>query len=245
MINLNQTLSKAGQYTLYAIVIILLFLLILFGVKSCEKSKQIKGLQNQLVDKTYNDVMPFKQKILKDSTIEITQAQLLANKDNATVHKIEKENDVTDLKSQVKFVTKIVFIHDTLKFGDDTKLVKVIDSLHGVLDSFEALPLPAIVTHIDSNIQIEELITTEGVIIDYLKIPNTTTVIIADEKKTLFNAEPVVKIHFSNPNIQMGDVKNIIVKPKVSKPVKTFLIGGGIGIGLGAILTGLFIHYTK
>ena len=242
---LTQTLLKVKEYFLYSIILILIIISLLFGIKSCEKSKQINGLQNQLVDVRYNDSMSFKQKHLKDSTIEITQAKLLDNKDDATVKQIEKQNDVIHLKSEVVFVTKLVYVHDTLHFSDSTKLVKLIDTTNGKIDSFEALPLPAMITHIDSNIQIQETITTEGATIDYLVIPNTTTITIADEKKTLFNATPIVKIHFSNPNVSTLNVKNIVVKPKVSKPIKTFLIGGGIGIGVGAILTGLFYHYVK
>jgi len=242
---LFQSLETFKDYFLGSIIIILLLLLILFGTKSCEKSRDIKSLQSQLVDKTFLDSMIFTTKTLKDSTKEITQTQLLADKDNKTVKDIQKQTGTTHLQSYVKVVTEIKIVHDTIKFSNSEHLIRVIDSLHGVLDSFEALPLPANFVKIDSTFQIDETITTEGLIINHLKIPNTTTITIADQKKSLFKTEPVVKIHFSNPKVETEDVKNIVVKPKISKQTKTLFIGLGIGIPVGAILTGLIVHYLK
>ena len=97
MIINQQTQTKVERGTFVSIIIILLLLLILFGVKSCEKSKQLTKVQNELSTKIYNDFMPFVQQRLKDSSTIVTQIQLLATKDAEIVKHIEKEDKLYKL----------------------------------------------------------------------------------------------------------------------------------------------------
>jgi len=239
---LSNTIEKAKWYLGEGIIIILLLLVIILSAKSCNSAQKVQKLQDQLVDKEFVDSMIFTTKILKNGTKELSQDQLQVDKEDGTVKSIEKSTNTKNLQSQVKVVTKYILVHDTIAYEKEKLVYK--DSIITLKDSNEALLLPARITKIDSTIQMDEEITSEGVIIDYLKIPNTTTITIADREKDLFKTTPVVLVDFSNPNIDATSMKNIIVKPKVSKPIKTLLIGGVLGIGLESLFI-IGAHFIK
>ena len=240
---LTNTIQKSKQYLGEGVILILLVLVIILGAKSCNSANKVQHLQDQLVDKEFVDSMLFTTKVLKNG-VELSQNQLPASKEDATVKSIEKSTGTKNLQSQVKIVTKYILVHDTIAYEHENLVFR--DSTIFLKDSSEALLLPARITKIDSSIQMDEEITSEGVIIDYLKIPNTTTITIADREKDIFKTTPVVIVDFSNKNIEATSMKNIVIKSEKSKKMwKAFGIGTGVGAGVATILIGTLLHFVK
>jgi hypothetical protein len=246
MINFDNTGSRVETFFWKVVLpVILVFLILLFGLKSCEKSKKIEVLQNQVDTHTFEQVIPFKQQRLHDSTLLILQDQLLVDKDSKLVKTQEELNKVKNLKSLVTYKTNIIIVHDTIEFTKDSKIIVVKDTADGKADSVECLTLPARVTQITKDFEIDESITSEGVAINYLNIPDSTTIVIGDSKKNIFSTQPVVKIKHSNKFLQTSDVKNLVIKDDKNKKVwKSFVIGGTVGSIATGVLIGLLHFYA-
>jgi hypothetical protein len=227
-----------------SIIIILLFLLVLFGYKTILTLGDNRTLENKLITAIYNDSMRTLQVKTKDGLIT-TQEQLLTNKNQEIVKHIEKENKMSSLIGQIKYNTSIKVVHDTIRYKDSTKLVEIIDTINGKIDSFKCLPLPVKIENIDSNLQMYGVITEDGFVIEHLNIPNKVEITIGDVKKGLFKTESIVKIKNSNKYLEQSDTKNIFVKQNISKkPIKTFVIGGVIGFSVATLVETLFYVYT-
>ena len=107
MINLIDLSNKIPS-TLWKIgFIILLILVILFGIQTCNKTKEAHKLQNQLTTEVYNNKMAFDTVRAKDGSIKATQQQLKSFKDAAIIKQIELENKLKSVQSQV--VVKTVY----------------------------------------------------------------------------------------------------------------------------------------
>lgn len=219
------------------ISIIFLILLILSNISSCSKTKTLQKDLDLLSKQYYNSKMEFSVKRQKDSSIIVEQKQLLVNKEAQIIREIEKQEKLKNLKAQIK--TKIEVRVDSffIPYKDSVHIVKL-------EDSSDCLKLPAEVQHIDSNIQFIGNVTTEGLTIEHMKLIDSSSITIADKSKNLFSSEPIVKQYHSNPYIYTVDTKNIIVKQDKNKPLKTFFIGAGVGIGIETILLGLYYGLT-
>lgn len=212
------------------IIAVLLLLLTLFGIDTWYTLNKNHNLENKLVTAIYNDSMGVEQVKTKEGLIT-TQKQLIANKDQEIVKHIEKENHLSSLIGQISYKTTFRIDTVLIPYKDSTHLLVIKDTISGKIDSFDCLPLPSRVEKIDSDYQIDETIIPNGVLINHLIIPNTTTITIGDAKKGLFKTESIVKIKNSNRHISQENTKNIFTDQKSkTKPIKTFLIGLGSGI---------------
>lgn len=224
------------------IIIILILVIIGTSVNGYIKAGNITKLQDQIATSTYNSVMPFTTQRAKDSSEIVIQGQLVASKDAEIVKHIEKEQKLFKLASNVQIKTSVRVDTLLVPYKDSAKVITLIDS-SGNKDEFLKLPLRAV--DIDSNFKLDVTVLKTGVEVNYLEIPNSTTVVIGEEGN-IFKRTPIVKITNSNKYIITESAKNIIVvDPKAkAKSWKAPLIGGVIGFSIGTIGTTLLYIYT-
>lgn len=226
-------------------VIILLLLVVLFGVQSCLKTKESHKLQNELTTQVYNNKMSFTIVRQKDSSTIITQQQLIANKDAEIIKHIEKENGLKSVIAQVMIKTSYQVQKVAIPLTDSARVITKLDTVAGKIDTTNYLQVPARVQKIDSNFQLDATILKDGLEVNYLRLPNTTTVTIG-ETKGLFKHQSVVRIHQSNPYILTEDAKNVIVdQSSAKKQWGTFALGGGLVLTIDAVFIAWYLATHK
>jgi len=217
------------------VLAVLVVLIIVLGAVTCNRSKKADSLRKQL-EQTF---VVTKE---KDKTIA-TQTQLLTTKDDALVKQIEKTEQLKNLKSQVTYKTVTVIEKVFVPLTDSTshKYISVVDSVAGKPDTTNYMAIPALVS-VDNNFyHFDGTIDRGGLTLDSLSIPDSTSVSIGDTK-SLFKKQSIVRITHSNPFIKTIDMHNVVVDDESSKKQwKTFAIGGGVVLGLDAIIIGAYI----
>lgn len=241
--NFDQSTKKAERVVLVTVIVSLILALIGTSINGCVKSRNITKLQDEIATTTYNSVMPFTKQKLKDSTEIITQGQLIASKDAEIVRHIEKEEKLFKLASNVKINTVVQVVEKLVPYRDSVNIISVKDSFG---HSDEYLKIPARAVEIDTNFRLDATVTSEGILVNHLEIPNTITINIGDEGN-IFKHSPVVKVSNSNPLIITESMKNVIVKdPKMnSKSWKAFGIGTASGIVVTTVAAILLKIYQK
>jgi len=208
------------------IAVVSLLITLSFGAYTAYREINLNKLENNAATKAYAQFQPFVERVQKDSTQLVEQSQLLASKDAQIVKQIEKIEHLKSLNSQVvaKTVTEIKDVK--IPFIDSAKVITKVDS--STKDSTQYLQVPARAQIITPHFQIDETVMVDGIEVNHIIIPDSTTNTIGD-KGNLFKDEPVVFIHHSNPFIKTIDMKNIVVKPKLSKGAQGFVIGVPVG----------------
>ena len=238
---LEQSATKLKNIGISTLVAVLIIALISLSISKCVSDKRNKKLQNDLATTIYNGNMLFNE-VKEKNEVVVTQKQLLVEKDNEIVKRIKSEEHLRSLNSQVVTKTVVQIKEIKVPYIDSTVIITQVDS--ATKDTTEYLKLPSRAQVITKHYEIDETVTADGIQVNEISIPDSITLVIG-ESGNIFNSESIVRISHDNPFIKTTMMKNIVVKPKVSKPVKTFLIGGGVGIAVGGILTGLLFHYVK
>lgn len=245
MTNLFSQLNNLPSLFWKICVLVLLALVILFGIQTCNKTLESHKLQNDLTNQIYNSKMAFTTSRQKDSSTIIIQQQLIANKDAEIVKHIEKEDGLKSVASQVVVRTVYQIQKVYVPFTDSPKVITKVDTIAGKLDTMDLLPVPSRVQKIDSNFQLDATVLKDGLEVNFLKIPNTTTVTIG-ETKGVFNHKSIVRVHQSNPYLMTEDMKNVIVDQGTTrKQWESVAIGGGIVLSLDAIFVAWYLVTRK
>jgi len=238
---LEQSVTKLKNIGISTIIAILVIALISLSISKCISDKRNKKLQNDLATTIYNGNMLFNE-VKEKNEVVVTQKQLLVEKDNEIVKRIKSEEHLKSLSSQVVTKTIVQIKEIKVPYIDSTVIITQVDS--ATKDTIEYLKLPSRAQVITKHYEIDETVTADGIQVNEISIPDSTTITIGDEGN-IFHSEPIVRISHTNPFLRTIEVKNLQVKPKVGKPVKNLIIGLGIGIPVGGILTGLLFHYVK
>lgn len=211
---------------LQRLLIIALLLIVILGLGTCygylkdkANTSEINDLQSELLDTKQR----FITRIKEDSTREYSQRQLIADKDIAIKLLGEEAKRYRNIKSVTK--TKLIYETDTV-FAEYTEH----DTIYKLMgrEFCSETQYDTICGKIDSL----------GVVI----YPHTTyigemTTIIANERYGFLKlkSEPVVNVSFSNPNIRITGMQNVVVKQP--KPKRLAWLISGIAVGLtGGIL---------
>jgi hypothetical protein len=202
------------------LVIIILGLGTCYGVmKERAARSEISDLQGELIDTKQR----FVERIKNDSTKEYSQKQLIADKDIAIKLLGEEAKRYRNIKS----VTKTVMVYDT-----DTIFAEYTDTVYKPIgrEFCANEKYDTICGRVDSL----------GVVI----YPHTTylgdvTTTIANSKYGIFNlkSKPIVDVSFTNPNIRVVGMQNVVVKDKRKNPIllsRTAMLF--YGFILGAVL---------
>jgi hypothetical protein len=163
----------------------------------------------------------FRIKINADSSIKLTQEQLISSERNAKILAQSAADGLRNITSVTK--TKIVIVHDTIT-APYTGDIDPLDTCINVGTKFyEASKY--------DTIQGQILSTGVQIIRSPYYLGDITTVI-GSEKFGLFNlrSRPVVQTTFSNPNIKVISASNVVVQQK-KRPM--FNVSAGVGYGVG------------
>jgi hypothetical protein len=206
---------------LQRLLIIALLLILILGLGTCygyikerAANSEISDLQSELLDTKQR----FIETIKRDSTREYSQKQLIADKDIA----IKLLGEEAKRYRNIKTVTKVEMVYLT-----DTVIANYTDTIIGDCVAFGTKFSKA--SQFDT---ISGVIDTNGVVI----YPHTTylgdmTTTIAD-KKTGFlklKSDPVVNVSFSNPNVRVVGMQNVVVKQPKPKRIAWLLSGLVVG----------------
>jgi hypothetical protein len=204
------------------LVIIILGLDTCYGYYSGKaKDSENADLQSELLDTKRR----FVERIKDDSTREYTQKQMIADKDIA----IKLLGEEAKKYRNIKTVTKVEMVYET-----DTVIANYTDTMTG-----DCVPFGTMFTKASQFDTISGVIDTNGVVI----YPHTTylgdvTTVIANKKKGFLGlkSEPVVNVSFSNPNLRINGMQNVVVKQPKPKRLAWLLTGLALGIGGGIFL---------
>ena len=201
------------------LVIIILGLSTCYGVmKERAARSEISDLQSELLDTKQR----FVERIKNDSTKEYSQKQLIADKDIAIKLLGEEAKRYRNIKS----VTKTVMVYDT-----DTIFAEYTDTVYKPIgrEFCATEKYDTICGRVDSL----------GVVI----YPHTTylgdvTTTIAQEKYGFLKlkSKPVVNVSFSNPNVRVVNMQNVVVKQPKPKRLAWLISGIAVGITGGILL---------
>ena len=213
---------------LQRLLIIALLLIVILGLGTCygyykdkANSAEINDLQSELLATEQR----FVERIKDDSTREYSQRQLIANKDIAIKLLGEEAKRYRNIKS----VTKYEFVYKT-----DTVIANYTDTIIG-----DCVPFGTMFTKASQFDTISGVIDTNGIVI----YPHTTylgevTTTIANEKSGFLKlkSNPIVNVSFSNPNVRITGMSNVVVKQPKPKRLAWLLTGLAVGIGGGIFL---------
>ena len=213
---------------LQRLLIMSLLLIVILGLGTCygyykdkANSAEINDLQSELLATDQR----FIERIKDDSTREYSQRQLIADKDIAIKLLGEEAKKYRNIKS----VTKYEFVYQT-----DTVIANYTDTVIG-----DCVPFGTMFTKASQFDTISGVIDTNGVVI----YPHTTylgevTTTIANEKSGFLKlkSNQVVNISFSNPNVRITGMSNVVVKQPKPKRLAWLLTGLALGIGGGIFL---------
>lgn len=213
---------------LQRLLIIALLLIVILGLGTCygyykdkANTAEINDLQSELLATDQR----FIERIKDDSSREYSQRQLIADKDIAIKLLGEEAKRYRNTKS----VTKVEMVYQT-----DTVVANYTDTIIG-----DCVPFGTMFTKASQFDTISGVIDTNGVVI----FPHTTylgdvTTTIANEKSGFLKlkSNPVVNISFSNPNIRINSMSNVVVKQPKPKRLAWLLTGLAVGIGGGIFL---------
>lgn len=213
---------------LQRLLIIALLLIVILGLGTCygylkdkANTAEINDLQSELLATDQR----FVERIKDDSTREYSQRQLIADKDIA----IKLLGDEAKRYRKIKSVTKYEFIYQT-----DTVIANYTDTIIG-----DCVPFGTMFTKASQFDTISGVIDINGVVI----YPHTTylgevTTVVANEKSGFLKlkSKPVVNISFSNPNVRITGMSNVVVKQPKPKRLAWLLTGLALGIGGGIFL---------
>jgi hypothetical protein len=201
------------------LVIIILGLGTCYGVmKERAARSEISDLQGELIDTKQR----FVERIKNDSTKEYSQKQLIADKNIAIKLLGEEAKRYRNIKS----VTKTVVVYDT-----DTIFAEYTDTVYK--------PIGREFCANDKYDTICGRVDSLGVVI----YPHTTylgdvTTTIANEKYGFLKlkSKPVVNVSFSNPNVRVVNMQNVVVKQPKPKRLAWLISGIAVGITGGILL---------
>lgn len=210
---------------LQRLLIIALLLIVILGLGTCygilkdkANTSEINDLQSELLDTKTR----FVERIKDDSTREYSQKQLIAQKDIAIKLLGEEAKRYRKIKTVVK--TDMVYITDTVFAEYTTK-----DTVYLGREFCNRTQYDTICGKIDSL----------GVVI----YPHTTyigemTTVIGNEKSGFFGlkSSPVVNVSFSNPNVRLTGMNNVVVKQPKPKRLAWLLSGLAVGLTGGILL---------
>jgi len=212
---------------LQRLLIIALLLIVILGLGTCygylkdkANTSEINDLQSELLDTKQR----FVERIKNDSSREYSQRQLIADKDIAIKLLGEEAKRYRNIKSVTK--TKLIYETDTV-FAEYTEH----DTIYKLMgrEFCSETQYDTICGKIDSL----------GVVI----YPHTTyigemSVVVANEKKGFLKlkSEPVVNVSFSNKNVRITGMQNVIVKQPKPKRLAWLISGLAVGLTGGILL---------
>jgi len=207
--------------TLNIILTVGLLALLALNIRTCNSSRQFSNSVGDIIN--YEDsAKVYKSKLGKavyyNQSLEVTEKELRMAKDSLI--KELKDLRIKKPKTITKIVTEIVF-KDVLVYYTDTL----------PCDTFN-IPF----THVDDWITINGYSHNKGLDFKNISITNDLLIVTGEKKNGLFKRnEQVVTVTSKNPYLEVKNITNYAIKPKVPFYdkwwFKAALFGGGVIVG--------------
>jgi len=207
--------------TLNIILTVGLLALLALNIRTCNSNRQFSNSVGNIIN--YEDsAKVYKSKLGKavyyNQSLEVTEKELRMAKDSLI--KELKDLRIKKPKTITKIVTEIVF-KDVLVYYTDTL----------PCDTFN-IPF----THVDDWITINGYSHNKGLDFKNISITNDLLIVTGEKKNGLFKRnEQVVTVTSKNPYLEVKNITNYAIKPKVPFYdkwwFKAALFGGGVIVG--------------
>ena len=207
------------------LLIIMGLVIIILGLGTCYGYR--KDLANQaMIDDLQAESLSKDQRFIEtikiDSTRSYQQNQLLSSERNARILAEDKAKGFRKVQTVVK--TDLVLVHDTILAEYTTK-----DTVYLGREFCYETQYDTICGTIDSiGVHIRQSPTNLG----------TMTTVIGNEKYGFLKlkSKPVVQVSFTNPNVRVTSMSNVVVKQPKPKRLGWLISGIAIGITGGILL---------
>lgn len=203
-----------------------------------------------------DSIQKFKQTRQADSSIILTQKQMILDKETALQNGMAELVNTKNELAQVKFKTKesrknihVDYKPDTISGQDyvykptevEKKQLELIDipKNFAIVDTANKwMKVPKDIELFEKWFYVKGQVQKSGLNIDLIGFYNDYTVTVADKKLGLFKkAAPVVTIENKNPYSEFLDSKNIVFKQKKAFfKTNGFWFGGGVVVSVAAII---------
>lgn len=229
---------KISERMLMISIIIILAVVLLFSVKSCNSYKSDAIVANL---KLNQDSIKFQTKLDKLGNSYIEQEQRIANYEDALNAGLINEQDLKaknlkNVETIINLRQQVSGLNDTiLKYKSKPAIITIIDTT--THDTVNYLKIPIEASFSNKWVIIKETILKEGIRIDTLSLVNDQKIYIALRKNGfLRKSTPVITIESSNPYFAPIKMDNIIIEHNIPWYQKNITWGiiGAIG---GFILT--------
>jgi len=214
--------NAAKHYIKNIVIAVFGFIILGLFIKSCAKDKEITELKLEKVEYDQR----FMERIKSDSARAYQQNQVIASKDVAIKMLGDEAKHYRNIKSVTK--TKIVIVHDTITAAY-TDIVQNDTCITVGTKFYEASKYDTISgTVLSTGVQIIRSPYSVG----------EMTTVIADKRSGFLKLKhtPVVDISFSNPNVRLVSMGNVVVEQKKPKRLAWLLSGLAIGLTGGILL---------
>ncbi len=202
------------------IVLALVALIVIIGLMKCGADKANKELLSQ-IDNYKLSEQQFITKRLEDSSTLVKQQQtFLTQKEALQLKVLDLEDKMKRVSSQVKYTTKTKYEEIEVAFIPEGYADTTGISAQYTADGKPRKDSIAVPQEFELNqkwLSIRGRVNFDGLTIDSMSIPNSTTVTVGYERKNLFSRlEPVVTLKNENPYVQVTGISNVIIKKKKS-----------------------------
>ena len=208
------------------VIVALILIVVLMVCGYCQKREQLTYLEEQF-SKFELKKQDFKVIVNKNKEKIIEQEQLILTLQQAKNLNLINSKDWKNTQSSINIVTKTRI--DTI-FIAFTDTLHIIDTIHSKsnFDCLKHFNLSDKFFYINGNV------VENGVKIDSLSFPNSTTITIGEKRQGIFRKSlPIVEIKNSNPYIETINLSNVVINNKKKIYQKNsfwFTIGTTLGI---------------
>ena len=208
------------------VIVALILIVVLMVCGYCQKREQLTYLEEQF-SKFELKKQDFKVIVNKNKEKIIEQEQLILTLQQAKNLNLINSKDWKNTQSSINIVTKTRI--DTI-FIAFTDTLHIIDTIHSKsnFDCLKHFNLSDKFFYINGNV------LENGIKIDSLSFPNSTTITIGEKRQGIFRKSlPIVEIKNSNPYIETINLSNVVINNKKKIYQKNsfwFTIGTTLGI---------------
>ena len=213
------------------VIVALILIVVLMVCGYCQKREQLTYLEEQF-SKFELKKQDFKVIVNKNKEKIIEQEQLILTLQQAKNLNLINSKDWKNTQSSINIVTKTRIDTIFIAFNDTLHIIDTIHSKNN-FNHFKNFNLSDKFFYINGNV------IENGIKIDSLSFPNSTTITIGEKRQGIFRKSlPIVEIKHSNPYIETINLSNVVINNKKKIYEKNsfwFTIGTSLGF-LGTLI---------
>jgi hypothetical protein len=215
------------------VIVALILMIVLLVCGYCEKRGQLSYLEKQF-SKFELKKQEFKVILTKNKEKLIQQEQLILTMKQAESLNLVNAKNWKNIQSSIKVVTQTRLDTIFIAFNDT---LRITDTIYRQ----GTITYPKHFNLTEKFFFIKGSVLENGIKIDSLILPNTSTIVIGEKKQGLFKKSlPVIEITNTNPYITTNALNNVVIK-KEKKIYQKNKFWFSVGTALGIVGTYLLI----